>query len=345
MDVLRLLKYISDMKFTASYIELYQSGELERRAAAADKMMQECTICPRKCEVDRRISYKGYCLSGHLPIVSSYASHHGEEPGISGTHGAGNIFFGNCNLRCIYCQNYEISQNWKKEIKNEVSCEQLAEIMIKLQKQGCHNIGLVSPTHFAPQIITAIFIAAGRGLKLPLIYNSNGYDSIETLKMFDGIIDIYLPDIKYGINSYGIEYSKSPHYFETACEAVKEMYRQTGSRLVYVEDVIVRGLIIRHLILPNGLSGTEEVLRFISGNLSKDVHISLMSQYFPAYKAESEPLLSRTISYQEYQKALDLLDKYGLHSGWHQEMESSKTYRPYFNENRENPFIKESLLP
>jgi putative pyruvate formate lyase activating enzyme len=326
------------MQFIPSYIELYNSGELRSRTEKAEEMLSSCSCCPRLCEADRLNSRSGYCLSGYLPVVSSYTAHLGEEPGLSGTRGAGNIFFGNCNLQCIYCQNYEISQNWKDEIKNEVTCEQLAEIMMRLQDGGCHNIGLVSPTHFAPQIIKAIFLAAGMGLKLPIIYNSNGYDSVDTLKLFEGIIDIYLPDIKYGDDSTGVELSKAPHYFQTSKEAVREMFRQTGDKLIYEDNVVVKGMIIRHLILPNGLSESEEVFRFISEELSRDIHISLMSQYYPTHKSFINPLISRNITAREYQKALDLLDKYGLHNGWHQEMESHETYRPYFNVDRVEPF-------
>ena len=327
------------MNFIPSYIELYNSGELERRAEAAMAILDSCKACPRECETDRKLSSTGYCLSGYYPIVSSFTAHMGEEPCLSGTRGAGNIFFGNCNLRCIFCQNFEISQNWKEEKNNEVSFRRLAEIMMELQNRGCHNIGLVSPTHFSPQIIKAIYIAAGMGLQLPLIYNSNGYDSVNTLKLFDGIIDIYLPDFKYGNDNYGLSYSRAPGYTSAAKAALKEMHRQVGSKLIYEDEVAVRGMIIRHLILPNGLAESEEVFRFISEELSSEIHVSLMSQYFPANKTDKEILLSRKISYTEYLKAAGLMEKYGLYNGWQQELESSDQYRPYFNENREEPFI------
>jgi putative pyruvate formate lyase activating enzyme len=326
------------MNFVPSYIKLFQTGELEKRAALAEDKLSSCKGCPRECETDRKNRRDGYCLSGYLPVVSSYTVHHGEEPGLSGSRGAGNIFFGNCNLRCIYCQNHEISQNWKEEIKNDVSFERLAEIMLELQERGCHNIGLVSPTHFALQAIKSIYLAAGMGLRIPIIYNSNGYDSVEIIRLFDGIADIYLPDIKYGDDSCGMEYSKAPGYFKAAKDAVREMFRQTGDKLVYQGDVVVRGMIIRHLILPNGLAESEQVFRFVSEELSKDVHISLMSQYFPAHKAYNEPLLSRKINLREYSRALDLMEKYGLSRGYHQEMESSDTYRPHFNADRTDPF-------
>lgn len=326
------------MSFIPSYVELFKSGELKRRAEAAEKILDECKVCPRECKKNRRNSRTGYCHSGFYPIVSSYTAHFGEEPCLSGTRGAGNIFFGNCNLRCIFCQNYEISQNYEEEIKNEVSFERLADIMMELQEKGCHNIGLVSPTHFVPQIIKAIFIAAGKGLSLPVIYNSNGYDSVDTLKLLDGIIDIYLPDFKYGCSQYGMQYSKAPEYNYYAGKALKEMYRQVGDKLIFENDIAVRGMIIRHLILPNGLSEPEEVFKFISTQLSKKIYISLMSQYFPVHKSFDEILLSRKITNIEYQRAVEMMDKYGLNNGWHQEMDSSENYRPQFNEDREEPF-------
>lgn len=321
-----------------SYIKLWESGELERRANLATEMLKSCKVCPRNCSIDRTSGEYSFCLSGYLPVVSAYAPHHGEEPVLSGIKGAGNIFFGNCNLRCIFCQNYSISQNWKSEKKNEVSYEKLADIMLELQAKEVHNIGLVSPTHFSPQIIKSIFIAAGKGLKLPVIYNSNGYDSQEIIKMYEGIADIYLPDIKYGNDEFARKYSKVKNYFGTAKEAVKEMYRQVGHELVYEGDVVVRGLIIRHLVLPNDLSETEKVFKFVAEELNPKVHMSVMSQYYPAYKANREILLSRTLRESEYEKILRLMDRYGLENGWTQELESQETYRPAFESSRETPF-------
>lgn len=326
------------MTFVPSYIKLLESGELEMRAELAYKKMYECTVCPKNCHTDR-INYKyGFCMSGPLPIVSSYTPHFGEEPVLSGTKGAGNIFFGNCNLRCIYCQNYQISQNWESEKFNEVSHERLAEIMLELQEMGCHNIGLVSPTHFSGTILKSIYIAAKKGLRLPIIYNSNGYDSVEMLKLYDGVIDIYLPDFKYGDSKYGKLYSNAKDYFEVAGKAIKEMYRQVGSKLIFEGNTVVRGLIIRHLVLPNDLSESEKVFKFIAEELDRDVHISLMSQYYPAHKAIQEPLLSRTLRPIEYYKALELMEKYGLRNGWIQELESYNYYRPDFDYDRKNPF-------
>jgi len=326
------------MNFVPSYIKLLNNGELYKRAETAYNSLISCTSCPRDCKVDRINGEYGICTSGYLPVVSSYTPHFGEEPVLSGTRGAGNIFFGNCNLKCIYCQNFEISQKPEEEKNNEVTHERLAGIMIELQNKNCHNIGLVSPTHFSATILKSIYIAVQKGLNLPIIYNTNGYDSVEMLKLYDGVIDIYLPDFKYGNSEYAKKYSLVDNYLERTKEAIKEMFMQVGDELVYDGNVIVRGMIIRHLILPNDLSETEKVFKFIAEELSPDVHISLMSQYFPANKAYKDELINRPLRNNEYEKAMKLLDKYGLQNGWMQEMESADSFRPYFNKNRINPF-------
>jgi len=325
------------MEFTPSYLKLLESGELKKRAKSSIKMLENCNLCPRNCGTNRIISDKGYCYSGYKPIVSSYVLHFGEEPIISGNKGAGNIFFGNCNLRCIYCQNYQISQNYDKEKANEISFEELAEIMLKLQNRGAHNIGLVSPTHFVPQIINAIYIAAEKGLRLPIVYNTNGYDSVDTLKLLEGIIDIYLPDFKYGDSEAGKKFSKCSNYFEIASKALLEMKRQIGDDFIVQNGVLQRGIIIRHLVLPNNLADSDKAFEFISSKLGKETRISLMSQYYPTHKAKEEPLLSRKIREIEYEKAIEALEKYELLNGWIQEYESSDYYFPDFNE-RLNPF-------
>ncbi len=326
------------MTYIPGYLKLSKSGELEKQAEKAITILRSCRSCPRNCEVDRTNGEYGICQSLELPIVSSYTPHFGEEPSLSGSRGAGNIFFGNCNLRCIFCQNYEISQNWKVERKNEVSYERLAGIMLELQEKNCHNIGLVSPTHFSAQILKSISIAASKGLKLPVIYNTNGYDSIEMLKLYDGVIDIYLPDFKYGDNTYAKKYSRVDNYFESTKAAIKEMFNQVGDELVYDGSIVVRGLIIRHLVLPNGLAESEKVFKFIAEELSPNVHISLMAQYYPTNKAYKDILIDRPIRASEYEKAIDLMEKYGLTKGWTQELESTSNYLPGFNEDRANPF-------
>lgn len=326
------------MVFEPAYLKLYNSGELKKRNDDAEKLLISCRICPQDCLIDRTKDQLGKCLSGYLPIVSAYTAHFGEEPVLSGTNGAGNIFFGNCNLKCLYCQNSDISQNWKNENKNQVSFERLADIMIELQEKKCHNIGLVSPTHFASQIIRSIDIAIGKGLNLPIIYNTNGYDSVEMLKLYDGIIDIYLPDFKYGNNEYAKKYSKIDHYVDKTKLALKEMYRQLGDEVIYDGNILVRGMIIRHLVLPNDLSETEEVLKFIANELSNKIHLSIMSQYYPTFHANRDILIDRTIRESEYNRVLRLLDKYGFENVFTQEIESFETYRPDFQKNREKPF-------
>ena len=323
---------------TSSYIRLYASGELLERAQKAEEILKACTSCPKNCLTNRTVNELGKCLSGYLPIVSSYTAHFGEEPVLSGTNGAGNIFFGNCNLHCIFCQNFEISQNWQEEKSHEISFNLLAEIMLELQNRNCHNIGLVSPTHFSAQILKSIYLAVQKGLRLPIIYNTNGYDSVQMLKLYKDVADIYLPDFKYGNSEYGKQFSKVDNYFEEAKLAVKEMYEQVGDELVYQGNVVVRGLIIRHLVLPNDLSESEKVFEFIAKELSPKIHVSVMSQYFPSHKAEKEILMNRTIRASEYERVLDLLDKYNLKNGWTQEFESEKYYRPKFRKDRTNPF-------
>jgi putative pyruvate formate lyase activating enzyme len=324
------------------YLTLLKTGELERRGEALESMLRSCTVCPKDCGNDRLNDEIAACYSGRLPIVSSYTAHFGEEPCLSGTRGAGNIFFGNCNLRCVYCQNYQISQTWKEQRKNEVTHERLAEMMLELQDRGVHNIGFVSPTHFAPQMARAILIAAQQGLKLPIIYNTNAYDSVEVLKLLDGVVDVYLPDLKYADSDAGFQYSKVRDYAEHARAAIKEMSRQMGTELVFDEDgMLRRGLLIRLLVLPNDLAGIEENLRWIRDELGPKQSISLMAQYYATNKAATDPryiLLSRRISEGEWYDAISLLDDLGIEEGFMQEYEgASHYYRPDFTD-REKPF-------
>lgn len=322
-----------------SYLRLHRSGELRRRAETLEGMLASCNICPLDCRVNRLHDEMARCYSGYLPVISSNCVHYGEEPGLVGTNGVGNIFFGNCNLRCVYCQNYEISQNHRVERKNEVSHERLAEIMLELQAKGCHSIGFVSPTHFVPQIVRSLVIAADSGLNLPLIYNTNAYESVDVLKLLDDIIDIYLPDLKYSSDEAGWLYSKVPHYVDVSRGAVREMHRQVGSNLVVDEEGLVRrGLIIRHLILPNGLAGSEETLMWIHDNLGSDVTLSIMAQYYPTHKAVYTELLNRKIYVGEYERVLSFLDRLGMDNGWAQDWEqASEYYRPEFQD-RPEPF-------
>ena len=315
---------------------------MKQRVEQLEKLLESCSICPKDCGNNRLKDEIAACYSGKLPIVSSYTAHFGEEPVLSGTGGAGNIFFGNCNLRCVYCQNYQISQTHKTQKKNEITHERLAEMMLELQAKGCHNIGFVSPTHFAPQMARAILIAAENGLRLPIVYNTNAYDAVEVLKLLDGIVDVYLPDLKYAENDAGFQYSKVRDYTTHARAAIKEMFRQTGDKLIYDKNgLLQKGLVIRLLVLPNDLAGIEENLRWIRDELSPKVAISLMAQYYATNKAATDEryiLLSRRISEREWFSAIEILEDLGIEEGFMQEYEAaSHYYRPDFTD-KDKPF-------
>jgi putative pyruvate formate lyase activating enzyme len=334
--------YSENEEFEPRYLELLSENKLTERVERLESLLASCTVCPKDCGNNRLNDEIAACSSGRLPIVSSYTAHFGEEPCLSGTHGAGNIFFGNCNLRCVYCQNYQISQTWKEQKRNEVTHERLAEMMLELQERGCHNIGFVSPTHFAPQMARSILIAAERGLRLPIVYNTNAYDSVEVLKLLDGIVDIYLPDLKYADSDAGFQYSKVRNYTEHARAAIKEMHRQMDSDLVFDNNgLLKRGLLIRLLVLPNGIADIEENLRWIRDELSPKTAISLMAQYYAINKAaidERYILLSRRISEGEWFEAVSLLEELGMEEGFMQEYESASLYyRPDFTDS-EKPF-------
>lgn len=326
----------------ARYLTLLAENELESRVEKLESLLAACTVCPKDCGNDRLNDEIAACYSGRLPIVSSYTAHFGEEPCLSGTNGAGNIFFGNCNLRCVYCQNYQISQTWREQKKNEITHERLAEMMLELQDRGCHNIGFVSPTHFAPQMARGILLAAQQGLTLPIVYNTNAYDSVEVIKLLDGIVDIYLPDLKYANSDAGFQYSKVRDYKEHARAAIKEMHRQMGDTLIFGEDGLLKcGLLIRLLVLPNGIADIEDNLRWIRDELSPKTAISLMAQYYATNKAATDDryiLLSRRISEGEWFEAVSLLNDLGMEEGFMQEYESaSHYYRPDFAD-PEKPF-------
>jgi putative pyruvate formate lyase activating enzyme len=313
------------------YISLYHSGELEQRVRALEARLACCDVCPRECHVNRLENELGFCHSGRLPIVSSVCAHHGEEPVLSGSKGSGTIFFGNCNMRCLYCQNYQISQNWKEQKSKETDCHSLAWHMLYLQDDlGCHNINFVSPSHFVPQIIRAVLEAVPMGLRLPLVYNTNGYDSIATLKELEGIISIYLPDLRYASDRWAAKFSQTRNYVSHAREAIKEMYRQVGNLVLDDSGVARQGLIVRHLVLPNGIAGSEESLAWLAKDISPAVTVSVMAQYSPAFRAGRVPLLSRSISAGEYQTVVNLLSDLGMDNGWLQEMTAPEYYLPDF---------------
>ncbi len=324
------------------YRRLLMTGELETRVLALEALLEACTICPRDCLNNRLRDEIAACYSGRLPIVSTYTAHFGEEPALVGTHGAGNIFFGNCNLRCVYCQNYQISQTHKEQRRNEVTHERLAEMMLELQSKGCHNINFVSPTHFVPQMARSILLAARQGLNLPIVYNTNAYDSVEVLKLLDGIVDVYLPDLKYSESEAGYLYSKVRDYALHSRRALTEMYRQTGDALVFGADgLLKRGLVVRLLVLPNDLAGVRESLQWIRDALSPRVAVSMMAQYYATHAAATNArymLLSRRITESEWLRALSALDELGMEEGWMQEYDgAAHYYRPDFTD-QEEPF-------
>jgi putative pyruvate formate lyase activating enzyme len=316
------------------YVALYHCGELERRAQALEARLASCDICPRECRVNRLENELGYCHSGRLPIVSAACAHHGEEPAISGTRGSGTVFFGNCNMKCVYCQNYQISQNWRRQKSKEIDCRTLAEKILYLQNElGCHNINFVSPSHFLPQLLWAVVEAVPMGLRVPLVYNSSGYDSVASLKELDGVISIYLPDLRYASDRWAKKFSHASDYVARACQAIQEMYRQVGNLVVDESGVAQKGLIVRHLILPNGLAGSEESLAWLVRELSHTVTVSIMSQYMPMHRASRIPLLSRKITVAEHEAVLRLVTDLGIENGWIQELGAAEEYLPDFERN------------
>ncbi len=316
----------------SSYIALYKTGELANRSRILEEKLGSCNVCPRNCGVNRLNDERGFCRSGYLPAVASFCDHHGEEPVISGRRGSGTIFFANCNLKCIFCQNHQISQRPEPQNFNIMQIEQLAKTMLYLQDQlGCHNINLVSPSHFVPQIVKAVLGAVPLGLKVPLVYNSNAYDSLETLRLLEGVIDIYLPDLKYSSDDMAEKYSSAVGYVEFSKLAIKEMYRQTGDLEVTEDNIAVRGLIIRHLILPQDIAGSAESLKWLHRNLSSTVTLSVMSQYMPMHHAGKFPPLSRKITREEYDSVVKIVERYGFENGWLQRLDAPQNYLPDFD--------------
>jgi len=323
------------------YIKLYRSGELENRVLTLESRLKECDICPRECGARRTEGKVGSCNSGHLPIVSSYCAHHGEEPVLSGSRGSGTIFFGNCNLRCVYCQNHQISQDPKNQQQHEIECRLLAEHMLYLQNiLKCHNINFVSPSHFVPQIMRAVLEAIPMGLRIPLIYNTSSYDSAVTLRQLDGIISIYLADLRYASNNMARKYSRIRRYREMSRAAIKEMYRQVGDLEVDSDGIALSGLIIRHLILPNNIAGSEDSLGWLVNEISPKITISIMSQYYPAHKAQRYPNLARRILPEEYVTVVNLAEKLGIVNGWMQGMDAAENYLPDFSYRKPFKFKK-----
>ena len=292
-------------------------------------MLEKCNICPRNCKVNRLDGEIGFCKCDDKIKLALVSIHKYEEPCISGKNGSGTIFFSNCNLRCIYCQNYEISQ---EGVGKEVSIQRLAEIFIEQQNRNVNNINLVTPTMYVYQIIEAIKIARKNGLELPIIYNSNGYENIETIKALDGYIDVYLPDLKYFYDEIAIKYSNAPNYFDVATKAIQEMYRQVGKVELDKDGIIKKGVIIRHLILPNYIQNSKNILKWIKDDMPNSVFVSIMAQYFPTYKAKKDNLLNRKVSLKEYNEIQNYIYKIGLENGYIQDLEDCEEgYVPNFN--------------
>lgn len=295
--------------FEPAYVALLRSGELRRRVEAAYERMHNCDLCGRKCGVDRYTTY-GACKTGTKATVASYGPHFGEEDPLRGYGGSGTIFFSWCNLNCQFCQNYDISQLGHGE---EIEAEELATMMLSLQARGCHNINLVSPSHVVAPILAAVLIAAEAGLWLPLVYNTGGYDSLEALRLLDGVIDIYMPDMKYADEEIAYRYSRVRNYPAVNQAAVKEMHRQVGDLVLDERGIALRGLLVRHLVLPGGLAGTPEIARFLAEEISPDTYINIMDQYRPCYRARQYPPLDRPITPREYEEAMEAARRAGLH--------------------------------
>jgi len=293
----------------AAYLELYGSGKLRERVDAAVSLLESCSVCPRSCSVNRLAGDLGKCCTPREAMVSSYGPHFGEEAPLVGRRGSGTIFFTNCNLRCLFCLNYPISQLGEGQ---KVSKEELAYMMLSLQAKGCHNVNLVSPTHVVPQILEALELAVESGLHLPLVYNSGGYDSAETLRILDGVVDIYMPDMKYDDEETARELSGIENYPEINKAAIREMHRQTGDLEINEEGVAQRGLLVRHLVLPHGLAGTKGVVNFLSKEISRNTYVNIMAQYHPCHQAFQIPTLGQRISSTEFREALSLAHEAGL---------------------------------
>lgn len=291
------------------YLETLTPIELKERSEKLNELLKECRLCPNECLADRANGETGDCHSTDEVMISSYGPHFGEEPPLTGNFGSGTIFFTNCNLSCQFCQNYDISQIGRGE---PVTIKDLAQIMISLQNRDCHNINLVTPTHFTPQIVDSLILAIDKGLQIPLVYNCGGYESVETLKLLEGIIDIYMPDIKYSSNETAEKYSLIKNYWDFVRKAVREMHRQVGNLKISKRGIAQRGLLVRHLILPNDIAGSKRVIDFLAEEISKDTYLNLMDQYYPSYRANQYEELNRRISKEEYYEIIDYAKKYEM---------------------------------
>lgn len=301
------------MTFVPSYLALHESGELKTRIEALRSILKSCALCPRECRVNRLEGALGVCGAGSTLVVSSVFPHFGEEPPLVGENGSGTIFLTHCNLRCAFCQNYDISHRGEGA---ETSPQELARSMVALQKRGCHNINFVTPTHFSPQLIAALPEAIDLGLRVPLVYNCGGYESVEVIKLLEHIVDIYMPDAKFAESEAARKYCDAPDYPAVCQKVLKEMHRQVGVLRTNHRGIAERGVLIRHLVMPEGLAGTKTIMKFIAEDLSPDSYVNIMMQYYPQYKASEYPELRRRITREEYHDALAIARSFGLHRGF-----------------------------
>ena len=293
-----------------SYLKIYQEGQLSKRIEKSLSFLAPCRLCPRNCGVNRLKGERGFCKTGRKARIAEYNAHFGEEAPLVGRHGSGTIFISSCNLRCSFCQNFAISH---QNEGTDAEAEQIAQMMLELEKRGCHNINFVTPTHVLPQILEALEIAIAGGLKIPLVYNSSGYDSQETIGLLDGIFDIYMPDFKFWDNQWAQRYCRAPDYREIAQAAIKEMHAQVGDLIMDPQGLAVKGLLIRHLVMPNGMAGSAEIMKFLAAEVSPDTYVNVMDQYFPCGNAVTDEYFKNTITSQEYLEAREAALNAGLH--------------------------------
>lgn len=284
-----------------AYLKLYREGQLSLRAQQAVELLRDCRLCPRACQVDRLSDEQGICRTGARAGVASFHAHFGEEAPLVGSAGSGTIFFSSCNLFCSFCQNFDISHLREG---NEAEPHRLAAMMLRLMLLGCHNINFVTPSHVVPQILQALVIAVGQGLNIPLVYNSGGYDSVDTIRLLDGVFDIYLPDFKFWEERWATRFCRAPDYRERAKAAIREMHRQVGDLVVDRAGIAVRGLLVRHLVMPDGLAGTSEIMAFLAREISADTYVNIMAQYHPCGQAAADPTINRRITHAEYTAAV-----------------------------------------
>jgi len=301
------------MTFVPSYLNLFERGELNERIQHLKKFLKECRLCPRECRVNRLDGKVGVCQAGSELMISSVFPHFGEESPLVGHSGSGTIFLTHCNLRCVFCQNYDISHFSKGEW---MTSSNLAYSMLRLQGAGCHNINFVTPTHYVPQIVSSLPEAIGKGLRLPLVYNCSGYESLEVIRLLEGLIDIYMPDTKYMDEGYSMRFSNAPDYPLVIQKVLKEMHRQVGDLVTNSKGIAERGLLIRHLVMPNGVASSEEVLRFIAEEISVHSYVNIMDQYRPEYRAHEYPEIARRITHKEYLEAVQIAKRFRLYRGF-----------------------------